>query len=354
MIRRFTLALGLLAALTGSVMAQKMIPLLSGSCPGMVKVGGSCPTVDLNFATNRAWVKGSGFVPFTSLLSLSRASTETVTWADGHLTYAASGQLAISDLGLQVYEARTNIRLNSQTFAGAQTTNSGITVSDNAFAALDGTTTAASFSPSATNAPHANNNTTALAATIAPWTASIYVKANVGRWFGLGFGAGTQADGAFFDLLNGVVGTVAGGTTATITNTGKAGWYRITVTKTLSAVAVWYLQIEPHSSDNEAFRWNSNGTQSFYVWGAQLEAGAFPTPYIPITTVALARNADSIVVGGSLATLLASSRVLRLRWLMRMERSCSARLPETSGQQQLAPHSARAIPAHGRAQMMLA
>ena len=39
--------------------------------------------------------------------------------------------------------------------------------------------------------------------------------------------------------------------------------------------------------------------QSFYIWGAQVEVGSFPTSYIPTTGTALTRSADAASITGS-------------------------------------------------------
>jgi hypothetical protein len=45
--------------------------------------------------------------------------------------------------------------------------------------------------------------------------------------------------------------------------------------------------------------YTGNGADGIYIWGAQLEAAAFPTSYIPTTTTALTRPVDSAVIDGT-------------------------------------------------------
>jgi hypothetical protein len=42
-----------------------------------------------------------------------------------------------------------------------------------------------------------------------------------------------------------------------------------------------------------------NGTGTIHAWGAQVEAGAFPTSYIPTTTATVTRSADVCSISGS-------------------------------------------------------
>jgi hypothetical protein len=48
----------------------------------------------------------------------------------------------------------------------------------------------------------------------------------------------------------------------------------------------------------------ANIVGSAYIFGAQLEAGAYPTSYIPTTTATVTRNADVIIIAGNIIQII--------------------------------------------------
>jgi hypothetical protein len=74
------------------------------------------------------------------------------------------------------------------------------------------------------------------------------------------------------------------------------GWYRVIATATATATATGAVNIRP---GNGALSYIGTGTGTILVWGAQLEAGAFPTSYIPTTTATVTRSADVASITGA-------------------------------------------------------
>jgi hypothetical protein len=128
-------------------------------------------------------------------------------------------------------------------------------------------------------------------------TMSIYAKAGGSNFVQIATSSGLAATYQNYNLSNGTKGNgnvSSAGYLTSIEAIGTNGWYRITFTAANPSSDARFL-IVPILSDvatrNPTFL--GNGTDGIYIWGAQMEAGAYATSYVPCLSTAVTRVADA-------------------------------------------------------------
>lgn len=240
-----------------------------------------------------------------SRVTFTRASSGTYVGADGLVKSASTNEARFDhnpttgeSLGLLVEEARTNLVLQSEDLSTSWT-NINTTETTNAATAPDGTTTADKLVETATTTEHSirQDSTSQAAGT---YTFSIFAKA-AERTF-LQFAA-TGVLGSFRANFNIGAGTLGSSDPELITSIIPYGngWYKCIVTRTTTAAGTlrsqWNIVTSSTAARVESYA--GDGTSGLLLWGAQLEAGAFPTSYIPTTTATVTRAADVASITGT-------------------------------------------------------
>lgn len=236
-----------------------------------------------------AGVFQTSYIPSSQTFT-SRASTATYVGSDGLIKSAAINTARMgytpNNLSLAPKMLLEGASTNLLTYSEDFTTwpKARTTVSSNAIAAPDGTTTADKLVEDTTaSITHyiAPPNASVTAGNV--YTFSVYAKSGTRTQVVLSF-TGNLAGNAYFDLNSGSV--ILG--TGQIVNVGN-GWYRCSITAIASGTGSTTSYI--YLSSNATGTYTGDGTSGLYIWGAQLETG-YMTSYIPTTTAAVTRAAD--------------------------------------------------------------
>lgn len=253
--------------------------------------------LDLPFAETKSLTARIGPTP-----TFTRASSGTFIGNNGLIQVAANNvarfdhdPVTLASRGLLIEEGRTNRITHSNNFSDVSWIKSNISIG------------------SSTNlSPDGSNNATLLIAGSAPvsWmfksalspsggTVTFFAKASGKRWAVVDASSGAGTAGVWFDLQNGVTGTIQTGYTASI-DQFKNGFYRCRVTYPSSGAGNFV--VIGVSDNNSSFVSTASGSNGIIVYGAQLEAGSFATSYIPTTTASVVRSADVCSITGEAFT----------------------------------------------------
>jgi hypothetical protein len=276
----------------------------SGLPPWLLAPGGIIPDVDIDFANGRAWTKTKGLILPASLLTVTRASQETIVDLSGNVTYAPNGSgvggglgAALSNAGLQAWEARTN----QQTYSAVNTTGwstNNATLNGASAVSPDGTTNAATITDNAASGIHGIYQQSQAVTASQTQTSSIFLKQGTIRYAEF-LCYDTSGNGVviFVDTQLGVLsgsGTIGAGATYVSSKIEPYAnrWWRVSLVGTMTADTHLFQDVRMSPDGSTTFYVGTGST--LFAWGAQLEQATFASPLIPTTSGTAARAADVI------------------------------------------------------------
>jgi hypothetical protein len=223
------------------------------------------PSLNLNFARSQK---------LDPRITFTRSSTATYTGGDGLIKTAATDTPRFDFnattgecLGLLIEESRTNLTTYSEDFTNAAWILYGTTSrSANTVTAPDGNTTADTVTlPISSGIYQFTSASASTTYTFSVWIRTASASQNVNIILNTNLGDATQ-----------------------LTVTATTTWQRFSITKTTIV-----------GTTTLTSQLSTGGGNTFYVWGAQTETGAFPTSYIPTVASTVTRSADSASITGT-------------------------------------------------------
>jgi hypothetical protein len=275
----FRTALGVTRLATAPLSDARLFNQPDAPAGGPVRIlDASVPTYPTAFADVRA--SNATYYNSSGILTTVSSNTQRIDYNPA--------TLALN--GLLVEPAGTNLLVQSN-FASGWTGNSGGTLTAASGTSPDGTTDAPLLTSNVGTVSFAGVFqvfTTVFGTTI---TVSCYAKATgSARWIFIdNFGSGGGRS-AWFDLVNGVIGSADSGITNSIQSIGN-GWYRCSHTMTVLTSSP---QAGVFLADADASTSYSGSTTGPLIYGIDAEAAATASSYVATTTASATRAADSI------------------------------------------------------------
>ena len=238
----------------------------------------------------------------TDLITFSRASGGTFLGSNGLLQTAANNVPRIeydatgAVKGLLIEEARTNLLTHSNDFTNAVWIKTAASNTANAGVSPDGTSNANKVVPATNAGVHYTYQTLSLPST--DHSFSVYVASS-----GYGFAticAGSIGTADYYavviDLSDGTQTALysQGSHSKTVTVEPVGSYYRVTISGNRELYyVVGASDTGTYTPSNYGFKsFSGDGTSGILVYGAQAEAGSFPTSYIPTSGASATRSRD--------------------------------------------------------------
>jgi len=218
--------------------------------------------------------------------------------ADREAVWDNLGASITANIGLLVEEAGTNLLLRSEEFDNAGWTKVRSSISANVIAAPNGTLTADKLVEDSTPTnTHVITQAIALSDNVSV-TYGLYAKKAERSIIRIQLtNKANTICVAYFNVDTGVVSNQSNAT-GSIVNAGN-GWYRCSISFNSESGATSPTALIGLATIAGTASYSGDGTSGLFLWGAQLEAGAFPTSYIATTGATATRAAGVVSITNS-------------------------------------------------------
>ena len=251
---------------------------------------------------------GVGDFDFTRSGSATRINSqgliETVANGQSRLNYPMIDGKVVGCPHHILEPQRTNLLPYSEDFSQSAWSKFRLSVSTDSIISPDGNSNTYEITEDSTNNSHVLRQYFGSLNT--DYSFSFFVKSKSGdRYIELDLGNTTKK--SIFDIENGII-------ISDTTNNAKItslynDWYKISISDTVLLNENSYdIRLVDKSSGSDTYL--GNGTSGVYIYGAQLEQGSYPTSYIPTTTSAVTRSAETANGSGDADTFNDSEGVL--------------------------------------------
>ena len=204
--------------------------------------------------------------------------------------------------GLSMWEQRTNLNSYSQDWDNAAYTKAACSITANTTVSPDGTANADSWTATGGIGNHRLDSPAFAVTNATVYCASVFLKAGTERYCALTFGGGNFSGLGYInvDLQTGTISASGGTLVGSGVENYGGGWYRAWIAATCTGTANENVLMYIISTGLEARNAGTSGASgTLRGFGLQVEAGSFPSPYIPTAGSSATRGGDLAVMTGS-------------------------------------------------------
>jgi hypothetical protein len=307
---RFSLTLGTVISGAGATITSVgdgwyrcALPIVAGATGALaIRWSASSSTVSVGDGTSGIFVWGSQFEAVTyQTLPSTYVQTVASAYYGPRFDY---NPVTLAPRGLLIEEQRVNLVTYSQEPSNAAWSKVRSSITADVMIAPDGTLTGDKLveDTSVTNTHRVSVAGISMTSGTS-YTWSIFLKAGERTSVVVALNS-TSAGNAFttnplffVDLLTGAITSVSASVTASSAVLFPNGWWRVSVSATATLTTTNFPTVLLAEGGTNAY--TGDGVSGAFLWGGQVEAGAFPTSYIPTVASTVTRAADDASMTGT-------------------------------------------------------